>query len=302
MKRVLCLVGPTGTGKTAAAIRLACGLNGGIINCDSRQLYRAFPVITAQPSEQERAACTHVLYGFLKTEERMSAGEWSLLAQQAIGDFQLPILVGGTGLYLRALLDGIVDIPKVPDEVTRSLMNEYLAGNGAKLHGRLARIDPAYAARIHPNDRQRVVRALAVFEATGRTFSWWHEQTPPPVDCDILRIGLKIPLAELEPLLNLRIEKMLEAGALAEVEREWQLVPVPEAPGWSGIGCRELLTHLQKRISLDEACALWRKNTRAYAKRQLTWFNSDPRILWFRPEELDKLECQVQKWWESSRR
>ena len=124
----------------------------------------------------------------------------------------------------------------------------------------------------------------------------------PPVDCDILRIGLKIPLAELEPLLNLRIEKMLEAGALAEVEREWQLVPVPEAPGWSGIGCRELLTYLQKRISLDEACALWRKNTRAYAKRQLTWFNADPRILWFRPEELDKLECQVQKWWESSRR
>src|SRR5699024_10384130 len=155
---------------------------------------------------------------------RMSAGEWSLLAQQAIGDFQLPILVGGTGLYLRALLDGIVDIPKVPDEVTRSLMNEHLAGNGAKLHGRLARIDSAYVARIHPNDRQRVVPSLAVFEATCRNSSLWDEQTPSPVDCDILRIGLKIPLAELERLLNLRIEKMLEAGALAEVEREWQLV------------------------------------------------------------------------------
>ncbi len=298
MKRVLCIVGPTGAGKTAAALGLATLLQGGIINCDSRQLYRAFPIITAQPTMEERALCPHLLYGFLETEKRMSAGQWSSLAREAIAKFRLPMLVGGTGLYLRALFDGIVDIPDIPEGVTQRLMAEYLEGNSRGLYARLLEIDPDYAARIHPNDRQRVVRALAVFETTNRTFSWWHSQTPPPCDCDILRVGLKLPLKTLEPLLYRRIELMLEAGALEEIREEWQRLPDPSAPGWSGIGCRELLAHIRGKASLDEACSLWRKNTRAYAKRQLTWFNADSRIHWFHPDELERLKEYVKNWWE----
>lgn len=300
MKRILCIAGPTGAGKTAAALRLGPRFQSGIINCDSRQLYRAFPVITAQPSPQERSLCPHVLYGFLETEKRMSAGEWSSLASDFLPRFTLPILVGGTGLYLRALFDGIVSIPRVPEELTQRLMAEYLAGNSRELYARLEEADPAYASRIHPNDRQRVVRALAVLESTGHTFSWWHEQTPPPPACDILRIGLKLPLKDLEPLLYRRIELMLDAGAIEEVKKEWERLPDADAPGWSGIGCHELLMYLQGTCSLDEACSLWRKNTRAYAKRQLTWFNADPRIHWFHPDELDRLEACVNNWWEQT--
>lgn len=206
------------------------------------------------------------------------------------------MFVGGTGLYLRAFFDGIVDIPPIPDDILTRLTEACRIEGSLVLHRQLKEIDPAYAARIHENDRQRIVRALCVYEATGKTFSWWHSQTPPPRDADVLRIGLRLPLDTLTPLLARRIDLMLEAGALEEARSEYAVYPEGTLPGWSGIGCRELHLYLSGVLSLDAARELWIKNTRAYAKRQLTWFNADSRIQWFAPNEGKEILTLVSEW------
>ncbi len=301
---VLCLVGPTGTGKSRLGLHIAERFRGAIINADSRQVYRDFPIITARPSPADEARCPHHLYGFLATEEKMSAGSWAGAALECIrtlhGEGRLPVLVGGTGLYLRALLDGIVDIPPVPGHVSARLLRECGEQGPEALHATLQRLDPVYAARIHPRDRQRIVRALEVHAATGKTFTWWHEHTPPPPPFRVLRLGLRLALDALTPLLEQRIRLMLEAGALDEAERALKGCPDPGAPGWSGIGCAELHAVLQGRLSLDEARTLWLKNTRAYAKRQLTWFRADPRIRWFTPDEMPEAIRCVEVWLQES--
>lgn len=296
LKGVVCLVGPTGVGKSATALRLAEHFGGSIINADSRQVFAAFPIITAQPSADQRALCPHHLYGFLETPSRISAGAWGDLALQHMEGVAFPILVGGTGLYLRALFDGIVDIPPIPDELVRTLSDACAQEGSAALHARLREIDPDYAARIHEHDRQRIVRALCVYESTGKTFSWWHRQTPPPREMDVLRIGLRLSLDDLTPLLARRIDAMIDAGAVDEARAEYALHPDGALPGWSGIGCRELHQYLCGGLSFEAARLLWIKNTRAYAKRQLTWFNADKRIRWFGPDEAGDVVKLVRSW------
>jgi tRNA dimethylallyltransferase len=296
--RVICLVGPTGAGKTAAALHLARTFGAGVVNADSRQVYRDFPVITAQPSPEERAVCPHLLYGFLPSTEKISAGVWTDKATAAIDalrrdesrrDGLLPLLVGGTGLYLKTLLDGIAAIPRVDPAIGARLERQCDDLGAPALHARLAAIDPEYAARIHPNDRQRAVRALEVHEGTGRTLSWWHARPVPPPRFAALRMGMDMSLDELTPRLDRRIDLMLEAGALDEARAARALCDDPAAPGWSGIGCAELYRHLTGELTLAEARLLWLRNTRAYAKRQLTWFRADRRIRWVRPDDLDAM-------------
>lgn len=296
---LICLAGPTGCGKTAAALRLArllgrAGRSAVVVNADSRQVYADFPLITAQPSAEERAACPHLLYGYLPTTDKSSAGRWADRARAALARVDaeggVPLLVGGTGLYLKALLDGMADIPAPDPAVSARLLDECEARGAPALHARLTDIDPVYAARIHPHDRQRIVRALEVWESTGKTFTWWHAHTPPPPPRPVLRLGVGLPLDELTPLLRARILAMLEAGALDEARVALARCPDTSAPGWSGIGCAELAAHLDGRLSLDACVELWTRNTRAYAKRQWTWFRADDRILWQRPGEWDVLE------------
>lgn len=288
-RKVICLVGPTGSGKSALGLRLAQLLGGTIINADSRQVFRAFPLITAQPAADDLASCPHRLYGFLQTEESISAGTWAKRAFDEIKQASIPILIGGTGLYLRALFDGIVDIPELPESLMVHLTTRCLTSGPQALHQELAACDPDYAARIHPNDKQRIIRALAVFYGTGKTFSWWHAHTPPPPEMEVLRLGIHISLQDLTPRLISRIDQMLTEGALQEARKEYERCPMSNAPGWSGIGCRELYSYLAGQLSLEEARNVWIKNTRAYAKRQLTWFNADKRILWFSPASSDIL-------------
>lgn len=297
--RLVTLVGPTGAGKSALALHIAGDFGMGVVNADSRQIYTAFPVITAQPSAEQKAACPHLLYGFLPTRKALSAGAWAELALSGMRDLEeqgrIPLLVGGTGLYIRALVDGMVAIPKIPAGIARGVADECARFGSEKLHERLLLVDPEYAARIHPRDRQRVVRALEVFEATGKAFSWWHTQTPPPLDADILHIGVKLPLEELTPFLAARIDHMLQAGAIEEARAAFAQCP-EDAPGWSGIGCRELRGWLRGEHTLAEARDLWIKNTRAYAKRQLTWFNADARIHWFAPSAGSDVSDLVSRW------
>ena len=217
---VICLAGPTGCGKTAAALALAEALGGEVINADSRQVYSDFPLITAQPSPEEQACCPHHLYGFLPTEQKISAGRW---ADQAVAEAKavlarghVPLLVGGTGLYFQGLLHGIAEIPAIDPAITAALTARLAEEGPAALHAELAAKDPAYAARIHPNDRQRIVRALEVLAGTGHTFSWWHEHGMPEPPCAGPLLVLDMELDALTPCLARRIDLMLEQGALDE--------------------------------------------------------------------------------------
>ena len=289
---LVCLVGPTGTGKTAAALALADILPVSVINADSRQIYRDFPIATAQPSEEERSRCPHVLYGFVSTEDALGAGEYARLAGEEIEEVQtrgrLPVLVGGTGLYLRALLEGIAPIPEIPSQIREYWQQRCREEGSAELYSLLAEYDPVYAAKIHPNDRQRITRALEVRETTGKNFSCWHAAPLSGPARPALKAGISLPLPELEPLLDRRIDLMMQAGALDEAREALRRCPDP-APGWSGIGCAELRSHLLGETSFDECRSLWLKNTRAYAKRQLTWFRADREIRWFSPNRTEEL-------------
>lgn len=292
---LLLVAGPTGAGKSRAALKLAQEYNGAIINMDSRQIYRDFPIITAQPDAEERRMAPHLLYGFLPCEAKMTAGVYAKLAAKAVArcraEGRLPILVGGTGLYIQALLEGIADIPEVPADISRYWQMRLQAAGARVLHQELARLDPDYAAKIHANDSQRITRALEVCTATGRPFSWWHKQpeAAPLAGGPVLRLGVNLPLAELTPRLKGRIGQMLEKGAVDEARRAFGHCLDPKAPGWSGIGCAELFSFVRGEAGLEQTLDLWLRNTRAYAKRQMTWFKKDMNILWFSPDDLDAI-------------
>lgn len=280
---VICLAGPTGSGKTALALFLARHLNAEIINADSRQVYADFPLITAQPSPEERALAPHHLYGFLATQQKISAGRWAHLAQAKARELakagRVPLVVGGTGLYFRALLHGMAVIPPIAPELTRLLEAQMQSAGPEALHSQLAKADPLYAARIHPHDRQRILRALEVLEGTGKPFSWWHSNAMSAPLCTGPLFVLDCSLDWLRPRLAGRLDAMLANGALAEARAALSRCPGildgARPPGWSGIGCAELLQHLEGEISLEECRKLWLAHTRAYAKRQLTWFRGE---------------------------
>lgn len=297
---VVCLVGPTGAGKTASALAMAAKRPVSVINFDSRQVYRDFPVITAQPDPEEMQACPHLLYGFLPTHESINAARFTEMARNAVAEVQqagrLPVLVGGTGMYLKTLLFGIAPIPEISSEVRAGVLERLETEGPQKLHRELQGIDPDYAAKIHPNDSQRNARAMEVWLGTGRTMTDWHGEQHKEAEYDYLKIGLEVALDDLTPHLEKRIGIMLGRGALEEARAAWEACSDPDAPGWSGIGCAELLEHVRGLISLDRAVEKWVRNTRAYAKRQLTWFRKEADIEWFSPEESEAVANRVESW------
>lgn len=300
-----CLVGATGTGKTAAALTLAGKFPVTVINADSRQVYRDLPVITAQPDLEEQGRCPHRLYGFMGLRESVTAGRFvdmalpELVACRDQGRF--PVLVGGTGLYLRALSGGLAPIPDVPEHVRRDVLEECAACGPEALHDRLSRVDPEYAARIHPRDRQRVMRAWEVFRATDKTISWWHAQHGRKERARLKVVGLRLDRSELHDRLARRIDLMLEQGALDEAGRAWSQCPDMTAPAYSGIGCKELLAFMHGRASLDQARERWLVRTRAYARRQETWFNNTPDVDWLAPDDAKGLAEVFKGWLERPR-
>lgn len=289
---LIALVGPTGCGKSEAALFLAERFRGAIINFDSRQVYRDFPIITAQPTTDDVQRCPHFLYGFLSTAERVDAASFSCLAakiyHQVVSQGLVPILVGGTGMYLRALTEGLAPIPQIDSAIRAKVQDDWIQLGAQVMHHRLTQIDPVYAARIHPHDRQRVTRAMEVYLGTKQPLSGWHRLSSPFLSSDrILQIGLDYSLSDLTPRLAERIEDMMKLGAMEEVRSAWGHCANESSPGWSGIGCRELLDYHLTRISLAEAKAMWQKRTRAYAKRQLTWFRAESAITWVAPRDYE---------------
>ncbi len=304
LQKLLCLVGPTAAGKSAVALEIAAALQAAgqkaaVVNADSRQIYRDFPLITAQPNAEEQSLFPHLLYGYLPTTEKSSAADWAQRASRVIGECQangvLPILTGGTGFYFRALLNGLAEIPPIDPAVSASLKKQATQHGAPFLHAKLAECDPLTAKRLHPHDTQRILRALEVWESTGKALSAWQAEKTvpflPPMPVLTLAIGANIQ--EIRRRSLPRIQAMLKAGACVEAQRAWAVCPNPSAPGWSGIGCAEILAFMQGKLSLEQAVELWDSHTKAYAKRQLTWFKADKTLTWYEAEQPETLVSRV---------
>ncbi len=279
-KSAVLIAGPTASGKSALALALAERIGGTIINADSMQVYRHLRVITARPTAEEEARVPHRLYGHVDEAENYSAGRYVVDAKGAIEEVfaagRVPILAGGTGLYFKALLSGLAAIPPIAPDI-RARLRERLEGEGIEaLHRELQARDAVAAARLMPRDRTRILRALEVVEATGRTISDWHRDGMPPVldPARAVKIFLDVDRDELARRIDARFEAMLKAGALDEV-RALDARHLPETlPAMKAHGVPWLRRHLHGEISLGEAAEGAKSDTRKYTKRQATWFRN----------------------------
>jgi len=275
--QAILIAGLTASGKSAAALELAERLGGTVINTDSMQVYRELAVLTARPTPEEMATVPHRLYGTVPAAEAYSVGRWLEDAAGAIAEAKrerrVPIFVGGTGLYFKALLEGLSPVPDIPPE-TRNVWGEQSKALGPEgLYRALQSRDPVMATRLRPSDPQRVVRALEVIDATGVSLAEWQEAAGTPV----LRGGavLKLVIApEREPLyaaIDARFDRMIESGAIEEVSVLVALALDPGLPAMRAHGVRELAAYLAGAVTLEEAVTKAKTESRRYAKRQMTW-------------------------------
>ncbi|MBR0928766.1 tRNA (adenosine(37)-N6)-dimethylallyltransferase MiaA [Bradyrhizobium diazoefficiens] len=286
------IAGPTASGKSALALELALATGGIVINADSMQVYRDLRIITARPTRDEEARAPHRLYGHVDAAVNFSAGAWVTDAAKSLDEARaegrLPIFIGGTGLYFKALTAGLSVVPPIPAEV-REDVRARLERNGAEaLHAELAARDPRAAERLNLRDRTRIARALEVIEATGRSLLDWHREGQPPLlPKDSFRAVFLAPERDaLYARIDARFDAMLEAGALEEVERLAARQLDPLLPAMKAHGVPALIRHLRGELSLEQAATIGRGDTRHYAKRQFTWFRHQlPDFAWVRPEE-----------------
>ena len=293
----LAILGPTGIGKSGLSLSVAAALDGEIINADSIQTYRGLEIGTSKPTAKDRKLVPHHLLDFLDPAERFSAGEFALRATSVVADIRqrrrLPLVVGGNGFYLRALFDGLSPIPTVPSKVREELEERLLAEGLGALYEELLCVDAKTAARISPNDRQRILRALEVVAATGRPLSSWQEERRRKLEISVLRVGLTCARDVLYDRLALRARRMLESGWLEEVRGLLEAGIEEDSPAFQAIGYRELAAHLRGDITLDQATSALLQATRRYAKRQLTWFRGEPGIRWFVVDSRERLSSEV---------
>lgn len=279
-RRVIVVTGPTASGKSVLALALAeqrwANGRATVINADAMQTYDAFPVLTAQPTAEERRRAPHVLYGTLPLSEILSAARWCTLASAEIERCHagggVPILCGGSGLYLRTLMQGIAAIPDVPPAIREQANAEWQRVGPAAFRARLAEKDPAIVTRLKPGDRQRHVRAWEVVEATGRPLSEWQRDAGEPAPWCFTTVLLAPERAWLRTRIEARFDAMIGQGVLAEVRAVFDRSPDPRWPGLKAHGAPELFRHFRGELQLDKARQIAIDHTRQYAKRQMTWF------------------------------
>jgi len=291
--RVAALVGATASGKTAVALALAAGIRAEIVNADSLQVYRELDIGTAKPTIEERERVTHHLIDVVDPPEPYDAARYCRDGREVLDDCSrrgVPALVvGGTGLYLKALLSGLFAEGEPAAGIRDWVRRELGALGLPALYARLIHLDPATASRLHPHDAYRIIRALEVIAATGRPLSEFiaaHRFNDAPFQ--VLKLGLTLPREELYRKIELRVEVMLEQGWLDEVEGLLRRYP-PDLKPLQALGYRHLINYLTGRWSWEEALTWLTRDTRRYAKRQLTWFSSDPEVRWFHPDQIEDM-------------
>lgn len=288
LENAILIAGPTASGKSRLALDLARRSGGTIINADSMQVYSILRVLTARPDEADMAAVAHALYGHVHPGEDYSTGRWLREVEDLLGSGRLeggaPVFVGGTGLYFRALLEGLSPMPDIPDEIRQRWRAQLVAEGAASLHATLWQRDRAAAEALQPQDGQRIVRALEVVEASGRSILDWQAQRGRPlVDAASARLLVLEPdRAAVVARIESRFDRMVEAGAIEEVRALLALGLSQRMPAMKAIGVRELAGVLEGAMTLADAIAKAKAATRQYAKRQSTWFRNQFGTAWQR--------------------
>ena len=299
MSKVILIAGPTASGKSALALEIAACFGGVIVNADSMQVYRDLRIITARPVAADEARAPHRLYGHVDATENYSAGRWCVDAAAALAtarqEGRVAILVGGTGLYFKALTQGLAAVPPTPADIRNDVRTRLESQGVASLHAELAQRDPAAAASVMPNDRARVTRALEVVLATGRSLLAWHEQgLPASLDpAGAVKIFLDVEREELARRIDSRFDAMMTAGALDEVRALAARHINPSLPAMKAHGVPWLIRHLKGEVPIAEAAEHAKLETRQYTKRQATWFrNQLPDFVWVAP---DRAQSEIEK-------
>jgi len=307
--RVLVICGPTASGKSELALELARRLDGEIVNADSMQVYRGMDIGTAKPTPEQRAEIPHHLIDVADPDQPFSAADFADAAGEAIRDIssrgKRTIVVGGTGLYIRSLLKGLVDSPgDSTGDIRKELMAEARERGNQAMLDELRRVDPELAEQIHPNNLVRIIRALEVFRLTGIPLSRYQQEHGfSGQRYQSLQIGIRVERPLLYSRIDQRVNRMLEQGLLQEVQQLLNTGYGPDTKAMRAIGYKETTAHLAGEYSRDEAIRLIKRNTRHYAKRQLTWFHADKDILWLEyPAEFDTILATAIEFFEQRER
>ncbi len=283
-KKVLAIVGPTGSGKTKLSLIVAEKLNGEIISADSRQVYRYMDIGTAKPSLEDRKRIKHYFIDELNPDEEFNAGVFGERGREIIEDIfsrgKIPIVVGGSGLYIKSLIDGFFEGPGADWELREILYQKANELGKEVLYEELKKVDPISAEKIHPNNLKRVIRALEVYYITGKPISQLQQTIKPEIDFKTVQIGLKWDRKKLYKRIEQRVDEMIKAGLIDEVKKLRELGYDKNLNSLQTVGYKEVLDYLDGLISYDEMIRLIKRNSRRYAKRQLTWFRQDKRIIW----------------------
>lgn len=289
-KRLIVIVGPTGSGKTDASIRLARHYGIPILSADSRQFYRGMPIGTAQPTAQQLLEAEHHFIASHDISDNLSCGAYEVQALDLLSRIFLrhdqAIAVGGSGLYVKALCEGLDDLPQA-DEALRGELAQRLAHEGlSSLAEQLQQLDPAYYETVDRNNPARILRALEVCLVTGRPFSEQRSGRVLPRNFDIVKIGTDLPREELYARINRRVDRMMSDGLEAEARA---LYPYRHLNALQTVGYRELFDYFEHKTGYEQAVELIKRNSRRYAKRQLTWFRRDASIRWFAPDRIEAM-------------
>jgi tRNA dimethylallyltransferase len=297
--KVIIVCGPTGIGKTATAIELAKTFNGEIIGADSMQIYRYMDIGTAKPTPDEQGQVRHHLIDFIDPDEHFDAVQYSHLAREKatrlLDRSKIPLVVGGTGLYIKSFLYGMFQSEPIDSDVRDRLTKEADEHGSDALYRQLSECDPSTAQRLHPNDTYRIIRALETFEATGKPISEYHRThgfSEQPFDA--LKIGLNMDRGLLHERINQRVDMMMAAGFVYEVITLLKKGYTPELKSMQSIGYRHIVDYLQDRMTWEECLRTLKRDHRRYAKRQLTWFGADDEIIWKAPAQVQEIKQLVE--------
>jgi len=295
---IIVICGPTGIGKTSAGIEAAEAFGGEIISADSMQIYKYMDIGTAKPTLEERARIFHHMIDIIKPDEDFSAARFASLAIEKIRKLNekmiIPFVVGGTGLYIKALTNGLFDPGVICADAKIRLKKEAGLYGTEYLYDRLKESDPVAAGRIHPNDTFRIIRALEIFETTGKAISEYQEKHGFSERMfNVLKIGLTMERQALYDRIEKRVDSMMEAGFIDEVRRLIEMNYTAGLKSMQSIGYRHIFDYIAGRVKLDETVRILKQDTRRFAKRQMTWFNADPEIVWIKPDQANDINLLV---------